>query len=360
MYRYEEIREVHLEITSRCNAACPQCPRNLSGGLTNPDLPLSELSLSDIKFIFPSRFVRQLKRVYLCGNYGDPMLARDTLEVLGYFKSVNRDMHLTMHTNGSGRNRAWWGEAAKLLNACRFGIDGLADTNHIYRRNTHWKTIMASVEAFVSAGGTAEWDYLVFAHNEHQIQQAAQLAIDMGFKKFFIRRTSRFSVAGRQAKGTEVRSRSGQLVQILQPPQTMGLRNQQVLRLSQRVSSADDYQNYVNNTQIRCQVAERRSVYVSAEALVMPCCFMANLYPSDPAASSAVQVWGLIDRLPEGKRTLSALAYSVQEIINSAFFQHLIPSSWDRPTVSSGKLAVCAHHCGEIDMDGAQYGQSII
>ena len=27
---------MHLELTTRCNAACPQCPRNLQGGAENP------------------------------------------------------------------------------------------------------------------------------------------------------------------------------------------------------------------------------------------------------------------------------------------------------------------------------------
>jgi MoaA/NifB/PqqE/SkfB family radical SAM enzyme len=360
MYRFEDIREVHLELTSRCNAACPQCPRSLNEGITNPDLPLTELSLSDIKRVFEPRLIRQLRHIYLCGNYGDPMMAHDTLDVLRYFRMVNPRLHLTMHTNGSGRNSAWWAEAATLLNVCRFGVDGLEDTNHIYRRNTHWEVIMASVDSYISAGGVAEWDYLVFAHNEHQIQKAAQLAIEKGFRKFFVKRTSRFSKAGKQMRSIEIKTRSGELVQILQPPQAMKLQNQQVVRLNEQVSSTSDYLRYIDETPIHCQVAHRHSVYVSAEALVMPCCFMANLYPSDLAASSAVQVWAMIDHLPEGKRSLSARAYTVQEIINSVFFQHLVPQSWNQPSVNAGRLSVCAHHCGEIHMDQAQYGTSLI
>ena len=60
MYVYSRIRQVHLEITSRCNASCPMCPRNVNGGALNPNLPLTELSLSDVKTILPAAFVRQL------------------------------------------------------------------------------------------------------------------------------------------------------------------------------------------------------------------------------------------------------------------------------------------------------------
>lgn len=76
MYRYEDVREVHLEITTRRNASCPQCPRNLSGGDVNPALPIAELSLDDMKCILPRDFVARLRKLYACGNYGDPMVAK--------------------------------------------------------------------------------------------------------------------------------------------------------------------------------------------------------------------------------------------------------------------------------------------
>jgi molybdenum cofactor biosynthesis enzyme MoaA len=46
--KYEDIRRVSVEITSRCNA-CPQCPRT-----GNPILPGAELKMQDIERIFPS------------------------------------------------------------------------------------------------------------------------------------------------------------------------------------------------------------------------------------------------------------------------------------------------------------------
>jgi MoaA/NifB/PqqE/SkfB family radical SAM enzyme len=49
MYNYEDIREIHLEITQRCNASCPMCDRNENGGAVNKHIreDLQELSLED-------------------------------------------------------------------------------------------------------------------------------------------------------------------------------------------------------------------------------------------------------------------------------------------------------------------------
>src|SRR5260370_1120015 len=52
MYRYEDIRHVHFEPTTRCNAQCPMCARN-ARGLTAPGLDLVEQSIEDVHRIFP-------------------------------------------------------------------------------------------------------------------------------------------------------------------------------------------------------------------------------------------------------------------------------------------------------------------
>ena len=76
MYSYNEIKTVHLEITEKCNAACPMCARNINGGEENPWLHNAELSLSDIHTIFPDAFIQQLNHMFMCGNYGDPIVAK--------------------------------------------------------------------------------------------------------------------------------------------------------------------------------------------------------------------------------------------------------------------------------------------
>ena len=49
IYKYEDVRAIHLEITEKCQAACPMCDRNIHGGKDNPNLGMHELSLDDIK-----------------------------------------------------------------------------------------------------------------------------------------------------------------------------------------------------------------------------------------------------------------------------------------------------------------------
>ena len=39
---------------------------------------------------------------------------------------------------------------------------------HAHRLDLRWERLMANVDAFLAAGGNAEWDFIVFEHNEHQ------------------------------------------------------------------------------------------------------------------------------------------------------------------------------------------------
>jgi MoaA/NifB/PqqE/SkfB family radical SAM enzyme len=338
MYRYEQIREVHLENTTRCNASCPQCGRNASGDRVNDRLPIVDLSLADVRTILPASFVRQLEHVYLCGNYGDALVARDTLPTLAYLRSCNPDLRLGIVTNGSGRTPEWWRELAGLTQYCRFSIDGLADTNHIYRRGTSWERIIEGARNFISAGGLAIWDFIVFAHNEHQVEEARQLSVDLGFRQFHVKRTPRFRGAERQP----VFDREGNQEYFIALPLRVEYRNPAMLRFMDDAT----YRTSLDAATIRCKAVASHQIFVSAEGLAFPCCWTALVYRRD---SLAVELESLLAQLPDQKRSLDARIHPLREIVEGPLFQDLVPGSWRRPSIADGKLEICARICGDVE-----------
>ena len=74
MYRYKDIKSVHIEPTQGCNAACPQCDRNINGGKDNPYLRNAMLGSVDYYEMFSPHFVEQLDSMYMCGNLDTPIL----------------------------------------------------------------------------------------------------------------------------------------------------------------------------------------------------------------------------------------------------------------------------------------------
>lgn len=378
LYNYDQIKTVHLEITDKCNAACPMCARNINGGEDNPQLPNEELSLQDCKNIFHPSFIKQLNRMYMCGNYGDPIAARDTLEVFDYFRQHSNNMNLAMHTNGSAKKPDWWRNLAKVLGNkgyVVFSIDGLEDTNHLYRQNTVYSKIIENAQAFIDAGGRARWDFIVFAHNEHQVEQAELLSKKMGFESFQYKKSARFfsNVSGVTKEMHQAANRKG-LTTLLQPPTNPKYRNSALDEMS-KISSADPssvkilpstakdaikiqtkqyftldpvkkkpMEKYWDSVDIKCKVAEEKSVYISAEGIVQPCCWTAGqmyVWYWEPLGS---QIWKAIDKV--GKDSINAKINSLENIVNGIYFKEIIPDSWTQSSCAEGKLAICAKTCG--------------
>jgi MoaA/NifB/PqqE/SkfB family radical SAM enzyme len=387
MYTYDQIKAVHLEVTEACNAACPMCSRNINGGQVNPYLSNRELSLDDCRSIFDTEFVKQLDRLYMCGNYGDPIAANDTLEIFDYFRQHNDRIHLSMHTNASAKKPDWWRNLAKVLGKKShvvFSIDGLEDTNHLYRQNTVWSKIMENAQAFIDAGGRARWDYIVFAHNEHQVEQAEALANKMGFEKFQYKKSARFfsNASGTTKEVHQAANKKGMMTTLLQAPTNPRYRNTVLDQLSnvlgkeekikflpskqEEALAVQGYQKFnsdpnlkskmekeLDSSYINCKVSGEKSVYISAEGIVQPCCWTAGQMYVWYYKNQGTQIWDLINSI--GKDNINAKKVPLKEIINGPYFQDKIPNSWSKNSCADGKLAVCAKTCGKYDAFSEQF-----
>lgn len=379
MYKANEIATVHLEVTERCNASCPQCARNINGGEVNPQLHDAELTLDDVKTILKPAFIKQLKRLYMCGNYGDPISARDTLEIFEYLRSQNAKMQLSFHTNASAKTPEWWSKLPAAMGKSHyvvFSVDGLEDTNHLYRQGTVWKKIMENARAFIAAGGRARWDFIVFGHNEHQVDKARALSESMGFEKFNVKKSNRFfsNTQGMVKVEHQAGNRKGATTQMLSMPtnpeyQNAALKQLESLskdksevkidfmttvaelkgKIGQQKFNIDpskkkDMEKYWDSAEIKCKVAEEKSIYITAEGYLQPCCWTAGQMYVWYWKQRGGQIWDAIDTA--GLETLDLRLHDITDVINGKFIQDIIPESWTKPSCAEGKLAVCAKTCG--------------
>lgn len=188
---WDRIRTLDIEPSNYCNAACPMCARSFQG-VDNPNLDLHNLKAETL---FPLRpLLKNIRRLSMCGNYGDPILNKDIFDIIDFSREVKTQTSCIIHTNGGARDEGWWKRLAQYPNLkVRFGIDGLEDTNHLYRRNVRWDLLKRNWRAFIEAGGHAEWKMIVFKHNEHQVDQAQVMAREEGFRDFMFVVTNRFT-----------------------------------------------------------------------------------------------------------------------------------------------------------------------
>ena len=342
MYKLEDILQVHLEITELCQATCPMCPRTDGKGGINPHLSMAELTLEDCKKIFPPSFLKQLRSIYLCGNFGDPIIAKDTLDILRYFREHNQTMWLDLHTNGGARNTEWWTKLVEIQNnrgKVIFGIDGLKDTNHIYRRGVNWDIVENSAKAYIGAGGRAEWQFLIFAHNEHQIDDAEKLSKEWGFSKFRVRKTSRFSTIEHQISTVGIYNKQGAKIDTLAKPSEK-FQNAADKEIPVVLSKYKTTDSYYKNVPIQCKALTYPKIFVSAEGLMLPCCWISGpLYCAGNTNFRDNELWRLIDQVG-GKEKLDA-RNGLQAVFDSGIFE-LIETAWN---AGEGRLKVCAQMC---------------
>ena len=171
--------DFHIETTSKCTLECPLCDRTWFEKKFKKRL-LHEIDVDTIV-----NFVGKNNNLNLCGNNGDPIYHSRFLELCMKFKKNNNS--LAIETNGSAKTQNWWRQLAEVLDekdSITFAIDGLENTNHLYRKNAKWDSIMTAVQTVVGKSFKTIWKFIVFKHNQHQIEQAKQKSKELGFDEF--------------------------------------------------------------------------------------------------------------------------------------------------------------------------------
>ena len=260
---YDTVKHLHIELTDLCNARCPQCVRtDPSTGEEQPWLIKAQLYLEDFKQIVTPDDIRHLRSVNFCGNYGEPLAARDLIPITEYLYEHNPKLHIDVATNGSVRSEDWWWDLLKVVQGKSFkvifGLDGINQEQHsLYRQNTSFDRILENAEFFIGNGGIADWQYLIFKHNEHSVEEARQMAKEKGFNHFSPVATERFWTGDTfkyMFKGKEYTLERSTVAP--NKKQLMGIKN------------------YSDKKEIKCFAKARQEAYIDCLGYITPCCYL--------------------------------------------------------------------------------------
>jgi hypothetical protein len=334
LYAVEDIRKVHLEISSECNAACPKCPRNLCGYPHNDGYEEHSMTLAEAQKIFTPVFLNHLDKITINGNFGDIVMNFDAIPILEYFKQhLGNQALITINTNGGARDRVFWTQLAKLA-VVYFCLDGLEDTHSIYRRNTMYSTVIRNAQTFIAAGGHAIWKMIDFDHNRHQQTQAEQLSIDMGFE--------RFELIDHKRNVGPVFDSDKKLVFVMG---TTDLTNFDTIY--ERYARPDAIADVAGcpepiKTPISCEAIETKTVYINSIGEVYPCCYL-GFNPKTYGHGSANYLNVVNTQLRPLISRNNALKYTMAECLE--WFDQ-VEKTWDKPTYAEGRLVACNNMCG--------------
>lgn len=350
MFKFNELKQIHLEITNNCQASCPMCNRNINGGQDNPLIKIRSWSLAEFKNIMTPEVLNQLDSYYFCGNFGDPILNNDLIDMCQYSKDISPNTSVVIHTNGGARNTEWWTQLAATLpknHRVVFALDGLADTHHIYRIGTKFEDVIKNAKAFIHAGGNAEWVFIKFKHNEHQVEQAQLLSKNIGFQQFTLKNSNRFMLE----PSVKVVDRKGNTTHYIEPATDVPLKF-----IDKKIINA--YKEIVSRSIISCKSKHEKEIYIDVYGEVLPCCWLAIVPYSyinpDDALEVRIEMLAQHHELVNSLNDINAFTKSVKDIIESNEYQTAWDDYW-----TTNKLIVCARTCS-INTDFAKPGDQIV
>jgi MoaA/NifB/PqqE/SkfB family radical SAM enzyme len=298
--------------------------------------------LAEFKKLFTDELLTQIQEVYFCGTYGDPLTHNKIVEMCQYLKQQNKTIKIGIHTNGGIGKTQWYHDLAKYTDFIAFGIDGLENTNHLYRRNVKWNRVLENAQAYIQAGGVAIWDYVVFEHNEHQVESARALSKQLGFKEFNIKKTSRFFKRNHEYNTSlNVYNTHGNIDYTISVPKNSEYLNQgyQVIN---NLTMNQSVKNYAKSTIINCNACHIGEIYIGADGFVFPCGWLHDrMYgPEAEFHTDYLLIKQLIDKAGGYKNT-NIFYSSIKHIIDGPWFD-IIEESW----TNTNRLERCGIMCG--------------
>jgi MoaA/NifB/PqqE/SkfB family radical SAM enzyme len=333
----DNVDSIDLESTTFCNLHCPECLREVDKKWVGAILNTTHITGEQCKKWFNPDELINLTELKFCGAIDESAANPHLFDIINYFNETfvkrNKDFMIDIRTNGSIKTTAWWEKLANTMpinHKVVFGIDGADEVSEQYRVGSSFKKVINNATAFIKAGGLADWQFIEFEHNKHQIDEAQQKSKDLGFKAFSVMSSSRDDRSG-DIKHISVDS--------IKPPTS----NSVIMKAEKRQRS-----------KITCesQGPNGKRILVNSLGIVTPCCFL-NGYVHMPFSFKKTHkgddefyfkepVWNkLWNNHPD--TALSLHHHSLREILAGDFFS-AIEASWETKNPIERCYEVCGKH----------------
>ena len=274
----------HFEASSICTLKCPRCPRTeLPDTLVQTQL---RLDFFEKNFDLPD----SIKKITFCGDDGDPIYARDLIDIVAFFKERNPNVSITIITDGSYKDDIWWDKLGKTLNSqdeVKFSLDGWdQESNSKYRVNCEWDSIERGAKALrKSSSAVMGWDAIAFGFNQEHHAYMKSLAQDWGFDRFQLTKSTKF--------GSKYSHYNDDVNSILEPsaefiPTGHRFERDITLLTNRQINNSEIIQAnlahleytrslYQGNIVPLCFIGTK-GMFVNSQGYFIPCCWIGNRY----------------------------------------------------------------------------------
>jgi len=359
-----------MELSTFCNARCPQCSRTDEFNNLNKKewLPLQQVSISKFKRWFSKKDIPHIRNFHFSGTYGDPGMCKDLYEIVSYIIDNSRTTTISINTNGSMRSTDfWWDIGAKGQKRLKiiFDVDGIDQEMHeFYRRGTKLSKVLDNMRAVLETPARVSVLTILFKHNQEYLEQIQDMCRKMGVEIFDSVEGNNFR-EGPIYKFKDEQGQELKLEQITRKDREQGLK-----RLSRRIRDHRHAPTIEEYTEIECVAAKQNNLKVHASGLVAPCCYlstpleMASLYkknkpPAKHITKNGYSAWKdweqdgdideefhpLMKKYVDNYQMFILGNRSINDIVNDSWWDDLENSWNDNKTACYG----CKRVCGKND-----------
>jgi MoaA/NifB/PqqE/SkfB family radical SAM enzyme len=326
MFRIADITTIDIESINNCNAECPLCLRGAK--MKTNDILDWDKVVSNI----PMSVWRTVKHINFNGTTGDNLMHPRINDIV-IWTCENTSAFISLHTNGGIRDTSWWHTFGAQLKCYQhrvvFGIDGLDDTHSIYRVGTNWQKVINNATAFIQGGGNAEWQFIIFKHNAHQVEQARELSQQLGFKKFFVIFQDRFD-------------QSGQVISKDNIIEKFDIVNTDFPILVKSSSNNIEKKIAKSNKVITCRSQQVGWISIYADGTIWPCCWLMGWHKANHFQQFSLIDYHFKKVLKIDFCQISIYNSDLEAIINSNIWQENYTNSFrNKPN------PVCLQQCSD-------------
>ena len=194
----QKLSSPNMDLSHRCILRCPQCLRQKVEGL-----PRIKRSFDIGKPEFRKILNYYENQITFCGQISDPIYHPDFLAFLEMMNGLGKGLRVaTNGTNDKSGNMddKWWEKAYSYglgENCWVFGVDGLDEKSELYRIGSNFKQVWETMKMGVQAGHPIVWQFIIFGYNEHEIEQAKEIAHKEGITLLLIKTNRGFDPRSR-------------------------------------------------------------------------------------------------------------------------------------------------------------------
>ena len=171
---------LQIETTTRCTLKCPACSRTWWAEALGEKVPIHDINIDQLHNFLDCETGKQIEFLDLRGDWGDCIYYPKLFDFIDKFRSEKK---FIICTNGSRQTERFWHNLSSRLiekDTVEFSIDGLEENNHLYRRNSEWKSLMLALDIIGKSRAKMLWRTRVFSFNENMLDKIEKFANEKG------------------------------------------------------------------------------------------------------------------------------------------------------------------------------------